>query len=172
METYNGIMRDRLTLLKKIFLEVVQSSNLIRELSSTLDRYQRLAESEFETFYQSLSSGGRYGSFVVSPSEFEMELSSFVLRKARDLLQQLTDYQGCQEASDEASYIEVVPALIEYYKNVACLMNEFREKYAKFKDELARRSRSSGYDLEGRLESVRTSELTRNTDTYAAIIEA
>jgi hypothetical protein len=62
-----------------------------------------------------------------------MELSSFVLKKARDLLQQLNEYQGCQDTTEEVSYIEVVPPLIEYYKNVACLMNEFREKYEKFK---------------------------------------
>jgi hypothetical protein len=101
-----------------------------------LDTYERLAENEFESFYQSLASN-RYGLSVTSPSEFEMNLSAYVLKKAQNMLQKLTDYETCQGATEDISYVEIVPALIEYYKNVATLVNEFREKYARFKDELS-----------------------------------
>ena len=37
---------------------------------------------------------------------------------------------------------------------------------------LARRSRGSGYDLMARLDNAKNSELTRNTATYIAIVEA
>lgn len=95
-----------------------------------------------------------------------MQLSNYVLKKARELLYQLTDYGGCQDSTEVVSYIEVVPFLIEYYKNVACLMNEFREKYSKFREEVIRRSRGSSVDIESRLEST-----TRNIEAYNRILE-
>jgi hypothetical protein len=73
-----------------------------------------------------------------------MRLSEYTLKQAQNLLEKLNDYERCQQSTETATYIDVVPALIQYYKNVTSLVFEFREKYEKFKD-MVRRNTGSGF---------------------------
>lgn len=85
METYNNIAREKLGYFKKNFLQVSSKSNTISEIKDTLDEFERITDTEFSPFYDSIKNS-RYTIPVITPSDFEMRLSEFTLRQAQNLL--------------------------------------------------------------------------------------
>lgn len=69
-----------------------------------------------------------------------------MLTQATILLDKLSEYQESQNANiSDINYVDVVPALIDYYKNVACSIRELKEKYAKVTEEIKKRSRMASF---------------------------
>lgn len=151
-------------------MEVSSKSNTISEIKDALDEYEKLAEAEFDSFYQSIKNN-RYTLPVITPSDFEMKLSEYTLRQAQNLLDKLNDYERCQQSTELATYVDVVPALIEYYKNVTCLVYEFRERFAKFRDEIRRNRGSSFIDIESKLEAQKDTLAGRTSTIFEKIID-